>query len=436
MYELPPGPDKTTSELSEMFKSNPFPFLKECFSRYGDKFTLELGNFGINDFKTNNKWVFISAEEDIKTLYKTSASVLSAGAANQIQFAQLLPSDGSAMLDGEKHLERRKMLGNLLQNKEKIRSFTTVINRVIDEEIEKLSANEYFSLALIFHRFTAEVVRHLNFGPDENEKARKISQNLARLNEPNASGINPFEIVAECTNIVDDIINDYKRCPHSGAIEGNRILATLMDEAAQGKLSESEVRSELIVMLVGGSDTTAITMQWVMAWILAFPQVYEKVQEEIISILGDKLPQADDLDKLTYLDAVIWEACRLSPMLFTTAARLLMKPLAMGKYVIPPGTIVVVCTHLTHINPENYDKPLEFMPERFLGINPDPYKMAHFGGGIRRCIGMAFALYEIKAGIARLLQTTKLEPVEPSTAPEMRGVFYCPQGGVKVKIKS
>jgi cytochrome P450 len=85
-------------------------------------------------------------------------------------------------------------------------------------------------------------------------------------------------------------------------------------------LKQSEVEAELLVMLLVGADTTASAMSWVMAQILAHPPVHEKAMEELKRFFAGDEPTAEKLDQLRYLDAVIHEACRLSPLLLNSAA--------------------------------------------------------------------------------------------------------------------
>jgi cytochrome P450 len=92
---------------------------------------------------------------------------------------------------------------------------------------------------------------------------------------------------------------------------------------------------------------------------------------------------------------------------------------------------------MVHRRSDLYPEPEAFRPERFLGKRPDPYEWTPFGGGVRRCLGMAFALYEMKIVLAQLLSTTALELAEPGpTPPVTRGFFIVPRGQLPVRVRS
>jgi cytochrome P450 len=137
---------------------------------------------------------------------------------------------------------------------------------------------------------------------------------------------------------------------------------------------------------------------------------------------------------MPYLDAVIHETTRLCPLFFTTTPRLLISPLPIGDYLLPAGTIVASTMNVIHTRPDYYPDPLTFRPERFIEHKPDPYRYIFFGGGIRRCPGMGFALYEIKVILATLLHSCQLEAVEVTTERERHGSFFAPRGSLAVKL--
>ncbi|MDQ3776600.1 MAG: cytochrome P450 [Pseudomonadota bacterium] len=242
-------------------------------------------------------------------------------------------------------------------------------------------------------------------------------------------------MVNDCCKVLNQIIDQSKTCSRSDGSDQSSIFSLLANaEDSRGTLTRAQIRAELLVILLGGTDTTASTMSWIMAWIMANESVRARLGEELL-MLRDQPFDGDNIDKLEYLDAVIKESCRISPMLFNSSARLLTQPLELGGYRLPAGTIAASCSYLVHTRPDNYPTPMQFDPKRFWRVKPDSYRWVPFGGGIRRCTGMAFALYEIKVVIASLLRLAKLEPVEVTTEPELQGTFFAPAGGVKVRIR-
>lgn len=433
MSELPHGPEMNAADLYNIFVSNPFPFLKDCHEKYGGLFTLPMGDFGVNEYNASGSWVVVSKPEHLKQLYKAKPEVFLAGAANDIQSMRMMPKQGSVNLDGPDHVARRKVLARLLTNRTKIESFTDIIVSVVKKELEKHADGQTFELAECFQRVTGEIMRYLNFGEAVNSNTDLIAEKLREFGAPELGLQKKRAIVLECQRVVGDIYDDYAKCPHTKQGGQNSAIQTLVDDTG---LTPIQVLSELVVLLVAGADTTATTLTWMMAWMFSDKVVHAEVTAEIASVFGGKEPKAEDFKELAYLDAVIWESCRMSPMLFTTSARLLIDALEIGDYKLPAGTMVVNSPYLTHTDEGNYVDAFKFDPERFVIGKPDPFKMLHFGGGVRRCIGVDFALYEMKVIVATMLHYTRFKLVEISTEPEMRRGFFAPKGGVKVAIQT
>jgi cytochrome P450 len=115
--------------------------------------------------------------------------------------------------------------------------------------------------------------------------------------------------------------------------------------------------------------------------------------------------------------------------------RVLKKPFHIGGYDLPAGTTVAPCIYLAQRNPDVYPEPNAFRPERFLGIQPDPYSWLPFGGGIRRCIGAAFAVYEMKLVLGTLLSIFNFELAQPTPVRVVRrAITFWPEHGTRVKV--
>lgn len=432
MMNLPGGPALAGPQLFELFFTNPFPFLRECHESHGDLFTLNLGTFGVERFGASGAWVFVCSAEHLQTVFR--ADEVLGGAANAIQFQELLPPESSVMMDGPEHLERRRVLSRLVQGEKKIRGFTDVIHRLVLEEVGRFSAGEVFPLTTSLRRISSEVMRYLTFGAGASEATADINARLGEFGSPALSHAEKHKLVADCGGVLLGLMRESRACPHARGTEPDSMFSLLMRaQEGDGGMQDREVYGELLTILIGGTDTTSSTMTWVMAWILANDGVRARVQEELQRVLGGRSPRAEDIDRLDYLDAVIKESCRISPMLFNSSARLLREPLVLGEHRLPAGTIVASCAHVIHTRADYYEQPLRFDAWRFMGVKPDPHRWVPFGGGIRRCLGMAFALYEMKVVIASLLQQVRLEPVDVRTTPELQGSFFAPAGGVRVR---
>jgi cytochrome P450 len=161
-------------------------------------------------------------------------------------------------------------------------------------------------------------------------------------------------------------------------------------------MTDSELRDELVTLLLAGHETTATSVAWAVERLVRHPAKLRRLQEEIESG-GEE-----------YMTAVINETLRVRPVV-PIVVRLLQEELQVGSYRLPAGTRVVPSIYLTNRNPRVYDAAEEFRPERFLEDGPETFSWIPFGGGIRRCIGASFAQLEM-----RLILQTVLGELEPS----------------------
>jgi len=191
-------------------------------------------------------------------------------------------------------------------------------------------------------------------------------------------------------------------------ISRNDILSLLMcarDEAGDA-LADSELRDELITLLVAGHETTATPITWALYWIHKVPAVSNRLLSEVQAIGGSLDPNA--LLRLPYLNAVCCETLRICPVAMLTFPRVTRTRVELMGSSLEPGTIVAGCIYLAHRREDVYPNPDEFRPERFLERRYSAFEYLPFGGGVRRCIGMAFAQFEMKLVVSRIVSGLKL----------------------------
>ena len=210
-------------------------------------------------------------------------------------------------------------------------------------------------------------------------------------------------------------------------------MISARDEQGEG-MSDVELRDELITLLLAGHETTATALSWALYWIHYQPQVRDKLLQEL-DRLG-KNPDPIDISRLPYLTAVCQETLRIYPPLFLTWPRILKAPLQLGGYQFETDTTLLPCIYLTHRREDLYPEPKQFRPERFLERQYSPSEFLPFGGGNRRCIGSALAMFEMKLVVAELLSNYQLALVDDRPVkPERRGFFLAPASGFKMVMK-
>jgi cytochrome P450 len=197
-------------------------------------------------------------------------------------------------------------------------------------------------------------------------------------------------------------------------------------------MTDDELRDEMITLLLAGHETTATALAWTVHHVLRTPAVVVRIREELAAVVGDGPLAAEHLPRLEYLDAVVKEGLRINPVL-DDVGRLVKEPLEIGGWRLPAGVAAAPQIHLVHHRDDVWPEPDRFDPERFVGARVSPYAFLPFGGGVRRCLGMAFALYEMKVVLACVFGRTRLRLVRDRPArPTRRAITLAPAGGVRV----
>jgi cytochrome P450 len=185
-----------------------------------------------------------------------------------------------------------------------------------------------------------------------------------------------------------------------------------------------------MTLLFAGHETTAIALAWACYSVHRDDAVSRRLLDELASVGPNPEPEA--VVALPYLDAVCKETLRLHPVV-PEVLRRLTAPFTFRDYVIPAGYGIGCCISLTHAREDLYPEPQRFRPERFLERQYSPFEYLPFGGGPHRCLGAAFALYEMKLVLATLLAQHELRLVDDrELRPRRRSVTFGPGGGVEM----
>jgi cytochrome P450 len=198
----------------------------------------------------------------------------------------------------------------------------------------------------------------------------------------------------------------------------SRLICARFEDGSQ--LDDDELRDQLMTLLVAGHETTATSLAWAFDLLLRDPLALERIAAEPSS--GTE----------HYARAVVSESLRLRPVI-PLAGRRLHDELRTDELDLPPGTDVTPAIWLTHTRPETYPDPFAFRPERFLDHPPDTYAWIPFGGGVRRCLGAAFAEFEMRTVVQGVLSRARLRTA--TATPERaarRNVTLSPRHGTPV----
>jgi cytochrome P450 len=207
--------------------------------------------------------------------------------------------------------------------------------------------------------------------------------------------------------------------------ERSDILSMLLqapDEDGQ-YMGDRELRDELMTLLVAGHETTATSLSWALEKLVRHPEALRRLQDEVREGESD-----------VWMTAVVRETLRLCPVISITV-RELQAPIEIAGHRLPVGTRVVPCIHLVHRRPDLYPDPDAFRPERWLDQTPGTYTWIPFGGGVRRCLGASFALFEMKTILGEIVRSMDLQTTTaPTERMRSRAITRTPGGQAEIVV--
>ncbi|KAK7806216.1 hypothetical protein U0070_008879, partial [Myodes glareolus] len=192
------------------------------------------------------------------------------------------------------------------------------------------------------------------------------------------------------------------------------------DNESHKALSDMEMLAQSVMFIFAGYETTSSTLAFTLYSLATHPDIQKKLQEEIDMALPNKAPPSyDKVMEMEYLDMVLNETLRLYPIA-NRLERVCKQDVEMDGVFIPKGSIVIVPLYALHHDPQYWPEPKEFHPERFSKENKgsiNPYVYMPFGNGPRNCIGMRFALMNIKLALTKILQNFSFQSCKETQIP-------------------
>jgi cytochrome P450 len=223
--------------------------------------------------------------------------------------------------------------------------------------------------------------------------------------------------LADLREVCDEIVEEHvsgrrRRVPGEEREEDfvDVLLRVQKSPDLEVPLTDDNLKALVLDMFVAGTDTSFATLEWVMTELVRHPRVLAKAQAEVRRVVGNKgRVEESDLGELHYMRAVIKETFRLHPAVPLLVPRESVSHCTLGGYDIPAKTRVFINTFAMGRDPEVWDSPLEYRPERFvesggeIDLKDPDYKVLPFGGGRRGCPGYTFALATVQVALASLL---------------------------------
>jgi cytochrome P450 len=365
-------------------------------------------------------------------VYTAKADVLHGG---KNPLGEILGPGSLFSMDEDEHLRERRMLLPPFHG-ERMRSYEAIIEEEALREMASWPDGAEFASIESFQTITLRIILRAVFGAEGRELAE-----LERLLPPmttlgqrlvtipvlrrewgrRSPGARWKRMHASYRRLADTLVDQHLADPDLE--ERIDILALMLraELADRGTVDKADLADELLTLLVAGHETTASALAWSVERLRRHPEVLRRLEEE-----------ARGEENALRL-ATAEEVLRVRPVINATG-RVVMKPFELGEWLIPPGASVVTGIAPLHHDDRFHERAARFEPDRYVGKKPDTYAWIPFGGGLRRCLGAAFAQFEIDVVLRTLLRNFELVPTgEPGERESFRGVAFAPsKGGVAV----
>jgi len=382
--------------------------------------------------------IHVADRDLVEQMFKWKPAQYSVGEPRQI----MEPVTGPAsllLLDGAHHLRMRKLMLPPFHG-EAIAHYEDTIREIAEREVGLWRRGDTIRTRTVAQAITMEVIIRAVFGITDPERVDEMKAVLPGLTdispilaiEPMRVDLgprSPWGRFVRRRARVDAILYDEieRRRSDANGQPHRDVLALLLDARDEDgqPLTDRELRDELITLLLAGHETTATSIGWAFERLLRTPAALERLTEEV---------RAGESSE--YLEAVVKETLRVRPVV-SEVFRAVTEPTELGGRVYEPGTQLAASLLLVQYDPELYPPdPLAFRPERFLEGAPEAYTWIPFGGGVRRCIGAAFALLEMKVVIETIVRRARLRASRPDDEKaRFRGVTLLPSRGGEAVVE-
>jgi cytochrome P450 len=426
----PPGPKTPAIGQAVRYLRDPLGFLTRYRRRYGDVFTVSFPFFG--------DVVYVTSPELVKQLFTGSPADFHAGEANATVLEPALGPHSVLTLDDEPHMQQRKLLLPPFHG-ERVRRYGELIRETTRREMERWPVGEPFALRPHTQRITLSVILRAVFGIED---AARVDRATALIDEfgdrvnvitkfpvlrRDLGRFSPWRRFLAARQRLDDFIYEEiaLRRAEAGVEERDDVLSLLLGARHDDgtPMSDEELRDELLTVVGAGHETTATALAWAMERLLRNPRPLERLRESLAAGEED------------YLEATVKETLRARPVILDVV-RKLVAPATLGGYELEPGRFVLAGIAALHYREDVFPEPEQFRPERFLDGRADNYAWIPFGGGVRRCIGAAFAEYEMRIVLREIVERAALRAPDPR--PErvrIRHITLAPGRGTRVVLE-
>ena len=414
----PPAPRLPKAVQFLLIGLRTIPYLEWCRRRFGDVFAVYMPPWG--------RLVYVADPVEIKRIFTGSPKDFHAGEANALVMRQVLGAHSLLVLDEDEHMAERKLLLPHFHG-EAVRRYGDTFAEVAAAEVATWPVGGRVWMRPAMQRISLEVILRAVIGVREPARLARLRYLLPRTSGmtpliqamwlwPRLGRFGPWKRYRKLLAETDELLYE-EIAARRAESSGDDILSLLM---ANSSLSDQGLRDEVMTLLIAGHETTATALAWAFERLVRHPDAMAR------AAAGDD----------EYVDAVVKETLRVRPVV-ADVVRTVTRETEVGRYRVEPGTVVLPAVALVQRGRSEWgDDALEFRPERFLeGGAAAPYTWIPFGGGVRRCIGAAFATLEMKTVLREVLDRVELGAVRSADeSTRASGVMMLPARGGEVRV--
>ncbi|MGW5053620.1 cytochrome P450 [Actinokineospora sp. NPDC004072] len=383
--------------------------------RYGDIVRVDLGTLPA---------YFLTSPQLVHELLVTKGGLFRKGAL----FDKFRPffGNGLATSNGAEHRRQRRMVQPAF-HRERITRYAETMARVAADHIAPWRAGEVRAVEADAQALAVTIVGEALFSTEMGRRAideirRSIflvlKFGMVRALSPSFVEKLPLPVnrefdaaIARMRAIVLDVVRSWRE---DGSDHGDLLSMLLLaqDSDTGAGMSDQQVHDEVMTLLVGGIETTALAIAWTFHELAANPEVERRVHAEVDDVLSGRPPTLADVEKLVYLNRVVNEVLRMYPVWFLM--RRALRPVELGGVPLPEGAEVIFSPHALHHDPASFPDPHRFDPDRWSperGAAVPKGAFIPFGAGGRQCVGNVFAQTEIAIVVATVAVRWRLVPV-------------------------
>ncbi|HVK63152.1 MAG TPA: cytochrome P450 [Polyangium sp.] len=436
MTTLPKGP---TNNLLVNIQGimDPIGFTLRMRERYGDPMSLP---------KMNGKpGLATGSVEGLRSVFAVPPEALDQMLGEN--FAALFGESSLFVLSGARHMAMRKLLMPPFHG-QRMRLYGKQICDLTLQHSRDLRPGQELVAQDLMHKISLQTIIHIVFGVTAPAEVARLEKLLEALRKSFSLGLTitlvipwlrrefggfgPWARRQRAAGDLRSFLDPELVRRRADAAERTDILSLLLQARQEDgtALNDQQIFEQLHTLLFAGYSTTAGALSWALYFLGHAPAVLRRLQDELTALGADPEPEA--LAKAPYLEAVCNETLRLRPP-FPGVGRKLNAPMQIAGYELPAGAGVFAQIIWAHHDPAVFPESEVFRPERFLERTYSPFEFLPFGGGNRRCIGAAFALYEMKMILGTLLRRYSFELV--SKKPVRVGLQGLPGSPVRVIVR-